>query len=995
LGLVLFGGVSLAIYMNGVTNEIHRAARGRGAYFLIKELLDAEIVVDVLSGASAGGINGIFLGFALANQREFSACAELWRNEGALATLLRKTEELGGGVNSVLDSRHYQRLLTRGFAAMWTDQPKMSASAENPSPVKELDLFVTGTNFYGVVTRQGIGDGQTVDAKNHRTLFHLKHREGRKTQLSPIKDELGDGAASERAGLLALGKLAQISSSFPGAFAPVCVGDLPTDPDEVLADKKLKKWGGLEDGTHYFVDGGVLDNKPFTSTLDAIFYRTSERPVCRHLIYLEPDPERFTAEHNAAQAPSFVRTILDSGVRLPAYQSISADLAAISDHNRALSRFEQLLKLSSPPLTQANCGAILPRETDLSYVRTCYLGLAQTVWDELSEESFRFSSKESEAQFRTLEETLTSEAGLGIDKLSAIDVQYPLRRLMDLTYALHEADRQDLTLARTAEAVEQAHRRRNLWRKMNVQIEILEIIRSALFAALVPPLTHPTESYWNWANARARALLSLDGLRDLVTLADLQPLKDKLERRRLEYSPQEPPAPSIICHLMEQQDREVLGSGVECAKIAFNSFPARDRIRYPLELASGLHELDQIHITRFSPVDAQREYCQRELKDKLTGENLGHFSAFLKRAWRSNDILWGRLDGVCQLLEVLLTRTKFSTKGDPCVLHLGKLRAALSKPNAPKLADLFPALARRSDGMVQLAELTHWIKSGPELNSPETRDNFLNLIVRVAQLDVLCEELPNVMADAAFDQLSWNQYLKYSPESSKKDSSGSSKEASRVTRFEPGKATLDPELVEATVRKLAQDYAKNGSAAELGHHFKSDYAIGSEGLSAIPTSILVALAAQAAVITERALVTRRGKIEGFVQKSWGYGLIIRLPLQVISGFAQAIKRSPSSQRTAIVAVLGYIALSVAINCIYRSTIYQGAGLSHNFALVAFLIVPGLLFVPLAIWVRGYVARILVLLLILLVGSTVLFQKVTASQVLEPCPPCVREVAASG
>ena len=83
LGLVVYGGVSLAIYINGVADELFRAHRGRGMYKLLKRLLDSEIVVDIISGTSAGGINGLLLAYALTNEREFSDCATLWREQGA------------------------------------------------------------------------------------------------------------------------------------------------------------------------------------------------------------------------------------------------------------------------------------------------------------------------------------------------------------------------------------------------------------------------------------------------------------------------------------------------------------------------------------------------------------------------------------------------------------------------------------------------------------------------------------------------------------------------------------------------------------------------------------------------------------------------------------------------------------------------------------------------------------------------------------------------
>ena len=95
LGLVVYGGVSLAIYTHGVCQEFYHAVRGRGIYKLVKALTDADLVVDAISGSSAGGINGILLGYAIANSTDrelvdFSAFAKIWRNSGDLLKLLQK-----------------------------------------------------------------------------------------------------------------------------------------------------------------------------------------------------------------------------------------------------------------------------------------------------------------------------------------------------------------------------------------------------------------------------------------------------------------------------------------------------------------------------------------------------------------------------------------------------------------------------------------------------------------------------------------------------------------------------------------------------------------------------------------------------------------------------------------------------------------------------------------------------------------------------------------
>src|SRR5512147_1507502 len=93
LAVVLYGGVSLAVYIHGVTREIlnlvraskqfhadpgpetpseaARAGDSTAVYMdLLRELsseIDLRVVVDLISGASAGGINGVMLARALAH----------------------------------------------------------------------------------------------------------------------------------------------------------------------------------------------------------------------------------------------------------------------------------------------------------------------------------------------------------------------------------------------------------------------------------------------------------------------------------------------------------------------------------------------------------------------------------------------------------------------------------------------------------------------------------------------------------------------------------------------------------------------------------------------------------------------------------------------------------------------------------------------------------------------------------------------------------------
>jgi predicted acylesterase/phospholipase RssA len=61
VAVVMNGGVSLAVWMGGVTRELDRLRRDDGAYAAIAGLTRSLPRVDVIAGSSAGGINGAVL----------------------------------------------------------------------------------------------------------------------------------------------------------------------------------------------------------------------------------------------------------------------------------------------------------------------------------------------------------------------------------------------------------------------------------------------------------------------------------------------------------------------------------------------------------------------------------------------------------------------------------------------------------------------------------------------------------------------------------------------------------------------------------------------------------------------------------------------------------------------------------------------------------------------------------------------------------------------
>src|SRR3954452_9952164 len=113
LALVCYGGVSLAIWMHGVTKELFTLVRASEAYTadqdahpfpegsservywqLLKERERADglrkrVVIDIVAGTSAGGINGIVLAKALARGLDQEPVTRVWLEAGDLKQLMR------------------------------------------------------------------------------------------------------------------------------------------------------------------------------------------------------------------------------------------------------------------------------------------------------------------------------------------------------------------------------------------------------------------------------------------------------------------------------------------------------------------------------------------------------------------------------------------------------------------------------------------------------------------------------------------------------------------------------------------------------------------------------------------------------------------------------------------------------------------------------------------------------------------------------------------
>ncbi len=984
LGLVMYGGVSLAVYENGVAQELHRAVRGEGIYGLIKELIDSDIIVDIVSGTSAGGINGILLSHAIANNRRFADSAKLWREDGDILRLMRSTND--PSTASLLDSEgYYQPRLQQAFQKMTPYDE--SENSPYQSEVKELDLFVTGTDIDGNVYTVFDDQGHAIDVRDHKAVFQLSYRKDReKNEFDVIKHPV----AAE-----ALAKLSRVTSCFPVAFAPVSVTN---SVDREEADGLLQSWGKLGRSAN-FLDGGVLDNKPFSYTIEAIFSRSADRDVNRYLLYVEPDPERFQKNH-PKNPPNVLEAAMKALIAIPGYESISADLADINERNRKLALQEELADCvrkdvrwnlgdsclrGNTDAQEAGMKAVaesdpvrfaIYRQSRLAQLRDrALMGILK------NKGNTQWLQDEQREQAELLVKAF-GELGMGYlqknaPRLEDLDVYFRIRRLFHLIYFIKGIlwDRpgsRDMSKSQQGAC-------RDLWRHLNHMVQVLEIIRYYMeymvdeveisFSSMAASDREDERRQkafliWGKVNNCMKQLLLSDGIvipelakRDVKgdeTKAQRDELNKAARRSRDAFAKllrvratkaaatagEAPFEGRILLQETDLMERDLLlafeGQVPKEILDEYCRFPHIDSHLFPTELVSGIHAKDRIRTVRLSPIDAKRGLSDQTLADKLCGDQLGHFSGFLKRSWRSNDIMWGRIDTVCQLTECLLTREKVE---QACKWPSFAANILPSK--------LFPHSSDEVNALLdtEIRQLSSWAKKGgPDEEDNKARfDAFLSRFVLAAQREVFAEEAPKIVEDAIGQQVEWNQYAMPIVE----------REASLISpqpsiNFDPtimgwrtGKEKIDPVLTTVGSEQLAT-MALGGKQLE---NFLAKYKVGQESFQDdIPRTVLYEIIFHAAVVLQKCVLAAfpenlRKKIEA----NWLYLLGLHYPIQFFHSFTRFLRRAPELSKVLVSVSLAVSVGLLTVGIYFRKyLLFDGEDLSLPGAAVFLLFPIGML-----------------------------------------------------
>lgn len=664
-----------------------------------------RVVVDVVAGASAGAINGIMMAKALVDDSLLDAHTDLWLGKA-------DTDQLSGESrsrwrkwylwpalkvmswwlpDSLTADLETHNKLNRLIRSSWFRPPfsgsrlchfflealdSMNRTARPNSSLmphdQRLDVYASVTDLVGYRRDIELNHKLVARENEHGIFCRLTHKQ---TQAGREQSDF------RHDNIPALVWAARASSSYTGAFPPFVHDEL----QQVLLERE-QAWpneqGFLQnnlfgsDGTpaaalfdpleRYYVDGGIVNNKPFEAVLEALKHRSADRQVRRLIVYIEPDP-KVDPNVPGDKAMSYLNTIRAAVTTIPRNQPVLDDLKkfmaqdrrVLTNHRVIDANGEQIKAIVAqlwpgadrPPasleaLSRAREALLVSADREMGLAYHAYV--QRRLWrltDALAEEWAVLTPElDSPVQQRAMSTTLqqwwaldesavSSDSGGRMSEherqenfLKLFDVSFRIRRVL---FVIRRLNHQDLdndldSITQVALAdfkvaaygfLEELY---ELRRARGIDAELATVL---IEAAQRVPL------------ARGEAVEVLQKLAAGLAL-------NRVDQRLDE----------IFYSFCRNLDSPALRASIAAEYVGFPMFDA-------LLLTQGVEEdgpdpLTRVGVERISPPDAT------SLSGIFKGLKCRQFMGFLgffNRGYREHDYLWGRLNGADRILSFLLS----------------------------------------------------------------------------------------------------------------------------------------------------------------------------------------------------------------------------------------------------------------------------------------------------------------------------------------------------
>jgi len=755
IALVCFGGVSLAIYMHGVTKEILKLARASSAvhgitdrgkrlaaqFFDVRDETDPEydteavyfdllrdigctvelrIVIDIIAGASAGGINATMLARALSHDLPMGRLRDLWMEKADVTELLAadakarrwskwflrplfwaagrsrlqdiRDPEVRGKLSLFMRSRWFKPpfdgptmagLMYDAVVAMGA--PRSKDATLLPSG-QRLDLFVTVTDFFGHQQLMQIHDPPVVHEREHRHVLHF----GFRRHLGGADSDFDLDNAP------ALAFAARATSSLPGAFPPARIvemdalvraraADWPRRADFIARNFEPYARVGMDAAAVPFVDGSVLNSRPFRAAITAIRGRPAFREVDRRVVYIDPNPP--TARMAARGGmPGFFTTLKGALSDIPLSEPVTDELSWIARSNEQARRLRAIIDGARPGISALVEDVMAPAPggtIDEARIR----GWRATA----NAKAAREAGFAYEAYVRLkLAAVRSFVAGL-ITHIRGVDPREPFARAMSeivdawaacagMTFAPADA-RPPSTKSDPPGwvafllALDVDYRRRRLGFLIEGQNRLYQRIGTRGFEELDPVAVDGLKRrFYGCVDALERRVAAASDdaqTRRLVeeifhTPPDSGEMKDIAFYARTFAETHKARLDLLVARIGDVIDLQASTRDLDVMLAATDGWPARalnevlvnflgfpfwDVLTLPVMPWRQAGEFNEIRVDRISGEDASG--ITRLGAFRLKGAAFNKFAAFLSRAFRENDYLLGRLHAADRLIDVV------------------------------------------------------------------------------------------------------------------------------------------------------------------------------------------------------------------------------------------------------------------------------------------------------------------------------------------------------
>ncbi len=738
IALVCYGGVSLAVYMHGVTKELWKLARASRAFHggapieggteavylkLLERIerhfkLRLRVLPDIVAGASAGGINGVFLAQAVHSGESLEPLTDLWLERADVDVLLdpdarpgsriakfwampivywllkrpgnvvsasvapETRSEVRAKLSRLIRSRWFEppfgglgfsRLLCEALGAM----KRGGADAPLLPQGHPIDLFVTATDFKGHAQVLHLHSPETIEESEHRLSIGFRG-------LSP--DEGGEPLASP----IELVFAARATASFPGAFPALQLAEI-----DALAAEQSDPWRSrtafveriMPEHSHRgeadavaLIDGSVLVNAPFADAMAVLRDRPAQREVDRRFVYIDPHPDEVGGRRHAdPRPPGFFHVIFGSLSSIPREQPVRDNLEAIARQSRQLAGLKMIVD-SMREEVEATVEKLFGRTLFFSSPSVKRLTAWRTKAQQAAAERAGFAFQAyGQVKFAGIVEDLA-----GVIHTAAPELLLPSRDpIADRIHAwlgAHGLDHISAMRGGASEAAIGFYREHDL----GFRVRRLRLLARRLseewddIDAAAPDAREDARSMVYRALSLYFERESSASLgRDFGTIAQ-QVLHDPglvlqtiAQRRQLAATDLVVDAMLVEClgTLPKELRRRIL--------LTYLGFPFYDTVTLPLLRGEGMTEFEPAKVDRISPDDCN-SIREGGAHTVLRGTEFYNFGAFFSRAYRENDYLWGRLHGAERMIDLLASALPAGMILDPAELAALKREAFLA-----------------------------------------------------------------------------------------------------------------------------------------------------------------------------------------------------------------------------------------------------------------------------------------------------------------------------